>query len=483
MGEYKKEMIRGVFWNSISRYLGIAVSIVVSAILARLISPEDFGVIAIANVIIYFLSMFTTMGIGPAIIQRRDLTQEDLNQIFTFTVIVGTLFGLVLFCCSWLIAGFYENAHLIPICQILSVDLTLSAVGMVPSGLMAKHKRFKEVSIRTIALQISSGIVSCIAAFYGLGIYSLLITPLVTSVGAFLYNWQFYPVYLRPNLTLEPVRRIFSYSLYQFLFEFFNYFSRNLDNLIIGKAMGLTSLGYYEKSYRLMQLPLQNVTGVIGPVLQPVLSSLQDDPHELAIKHSKIVRFISAISFPAAIILPFCGYELIHLFYGGNWDAAIPTFQILALSSALQMILSTSGAIFQIRNDTRGLFCVGICNTFTTVTGFVVAAIFFRTIESMAWAWNITLVVNFCRSYCYIYKRLLDTSILVFFKDLLKPTINFLLLLIFYIIFEITNHFSNTLLSLIIKASFGGIITILFIQLSHQFDILSFIRHKFFRRK
>lgn len=165
------------------------------------------------------------------------------------------------------------------------------------------------------------------------------------------------------------------------------------------------ALGYYDKSYRLMMLPLQNVTSVINPVIQPVLSSLQDDKSELAKKYNKIIQCIAAISFPLAVFLFFAAYEIINIVYGDNWNPAVPVFKILTISLPLQMILSSSGAIFQTANSTDLMFFTGIRNTFVTLSGFLIAICVFNTIEAVAWSWDISLAINFILTYHTMYRK------------------------------------------------------------------------------
>lgn len=379
-------MIHGAFWSAVQHYSGLAMGVIISMVLARLLSPKEYGVVAIASVLIGFLSLFSSLGIGPAIIQRKNLDKHDINSIFTYSLAIGAFLALLFFCSSWLIASVYGDEQLVPVCQILSVNIFFGAANMVPNALMSKDLRFKTLAMRALILQLSSGVLAIIAAFNGAGVYSLLIGPVISSVGVYLWNRYYYKLSVERHFDLNPIKKIFGFSSYQFLFGFVNYFSRNLDKLIIGKFMTLGDLGVYEKSYRLMQMPLNNVTGVINPVLLPVLNELQNDKAELSRKYSKIIRFISTISFPAGAILYGMASEIIRFFYGNKWDAAIPVFSILALSLPLQMILSTTGAIFMICDNTKMQFRVGIRNTITTVAGFLIAAIFFKTIEAMAWA-------------------------------------------------------------------------------------------------
>ena len=133
----KSKLVIGVFWSAIEKYSSTAVALIVSAVLARLVSPEEFGIVSLASVMIAFFSIFTSMGIVPAIIQRNDLTSKNLDSIFTYTIILGTIVALLFFSCSWFIASFYNNVKLIYVCQLLSLNLFLSSINLVPNALMS----------------------------------------------------------------------------------------------------------------------------------------------------------------------------------------------------------------------------------------------------------------------------------------------------------------------------------------------------------
>lgn len=477
MSTIKQDLVRGVFWSAVEKYSGMVVSIIVTMVLARLLSPEEYGVVAVATVIISFLQMFCTMGIAPAVIQK-ELSAKDLDSIFTFSLVAGIIMALLFLGFSWWVADFYGNQLLRPVCQILSIQLLFAAINMVPSALMAKGKKFKEIAGRTLTLQLSSGVVSVIVAWQGAGVYALLISPVFSSVGIFLWNRRYYKVNIDWTFNLEPVKRIFSYSSYQFLFEFVNYFSRNLDKLIIGRAINVDALGIYEKAYRLMQLPMQNVAMVITPVLQPVMRGLENDKAELARKYAKIVRFVATISFPAGVILTCMSEEVIHIFFGERWDAAIPVFSILAMSLPLQMILSTSGAIYLICNNTKMQLWLGIRNTVTTIVGFLIAAYCFRTLESMAWMWTITLILNFLFTYWLMYRHVLCQPIAPMLVELIRPAICSVIIIALLGWLNNVDWQGYLLLAIVVKGISSVGLTLICVQVSGQYDLIKILKSK-----
>lgn len=424
MASIKKELTKGVFWIALAKYSGIFVSLGITAILARHVSPAAFGTMAIASVIMAFLDIFSDMGLGVAIVQFKDLTKNQINSLFTVSVALAIVLTAILFGSSSLIAEFYKDPTLTNIIRWLCICLFFKALNIIPNGMMLKNKKFKAIAIRTLCFQVISGGAACWMAFSGWGIYALLISPIVSAIGVFGYNFYNYPQRPVLPIDLDAVKRVWSYSMYQFLFSIINYFSRNADSLIIGKSFSMKELGYYDKSYRLMQLPLQNITFVITPVLHPILSSLQDNKEELSAKNIHLTRILSQISFPLGIILFFCASPIIMIIFGKNWIPAIPVFQILAISVPLQVMTSTSGSIFQAAGQTKHLFYCGLQSSICTVGAFIIAAVLFRTIESMAWAWVISSTINFIFVYWLMNKVTFHTGPLRFFRSLLPQVIN-----------------------------------------------------------
>ena len=215
----KQQLFSGVFYTAIAKYSGIIISLVVAGILARLLSPDDFGIVAIATVIISFFAIFTDMGLSPAIIQNKALTQDDLTNIYSFTFWTGIAVALLFFIASWPISAYYDSPILRTLCQLLSINLFFASGNIVPGALFYKNKEFKFIAIRSFVIQITAGTGAVIAALSGAGLYALLITPIVSSILIYIISFHRYPQHLRMTLGLSSIRKIFSYSVYQFLFN------------------------------------------------------------------------------------------------------------------------------------------------------------------------------------------------------------------------------------------------------------------------
>lgn len=462
-------------WVAIEKYSIMGIHLIVTMILARLLSPSDFGVITLASVCLAFISLLSEMGLGPAVIQQQEMSQKDIDSTFTFTILVGAFFSLVYFALSWSIADFYHNEKLIPICQLLSLIFFAGTINSLPETLMVKHQRFKEKAVRSLALISITGPLSIIAAYNGMGVYSLLITPFVNSIGIFFYNRRFYSCNIDFHFSLAPIRKMASFSIYQFLFQFVNYFSRNLDKLIIGRSISMTALGYYDKSYRLIQMPHNNITSILVSVLQPNFSQYQNDKIAMSEKYLKVISLVAAISFPLGVTLCLCGPEMILLLYGAKWEAAIPCFQILALSIPFTMVNSTTGAIYQASNATKYLFYAGSINSGVMVLAFIIAAYWGGNIESIALAWTLVSIWGFGCTFTIMYRIVFRSRVYRVIRVITKPFVNCILL--FGTLWAMSFLCSLPVFAMAVaKLLVAFIVSVVYMQLSGEIDFLSHIR-------
>lgn len=422
-----REIASGTIYNALAKYAGVIINLVVSAVLARILTPDDFGVVALTTVFITFFDLLGNMGFGPAIIQNKNLDNKDLASIFNFTIIIAIAFATVCFLISYKISIYYDNHALINIMKILSLQVFFSIINVVPYSLILKDKRFKFVSISTVSCNTFYGFVAVLAAIGGLGIYSLLITPVFSVFTLFIIylikSQKIYGSFLFPLLSLKSIKKVLSFSIYQFLFNIVNYFSRNLDKLLLGKHFSMSDLGYYEKSYRVMQLPISNISSVLSPTIQPVLSNYQNDTQRLSYYISSIIKLLAFIG---AAITPFCFFassEIILIIFGDQWYPSIPIFQILSLSIFAQVIDSASGGILQSANAPKVLFLSGIICALLNVLAIVIGVYYFHSLTWIAILLDISFVANLIIDIGFIYNVALNSSFSIIFDIFKHPVI------------------------------------------------------------
>lgn len=468
MASVRREFLSGVFYTSIAKYSGIVVQIIITSILARLLTPSDFGIVAIATVLIQFFNTLSEAGIGPAIIQKKQLDKREIESIFTVTILLGGLLMVAFFSTSHLIASYYDNNELVGVCQWLSLLILFSSLDIVPNSLLLKQKRFKLISFRTLITQIITGVLSVLAAYHGWGLYALVLSAILSKALVFLTNYFCNP--LKIVFSFQGISEIKSYSLYQFSFNMVNYFARNFDKMIVGKYIGLSPLGFYEKSYRLMMLPLNNITFVILPVMHPIFSNFQNQKDEMLSKYLKLLKVMSCLSFPAMIFLFFSARELVLIFFGAQWEGAISSFQILSLTVALQVLVSSTGGLFQSLNYTKGLFLCGLASAILMLGGFYLSAVFYGTIESVAVSYVITCTISGGLVFKLLFDKL-ESSISRFFKSIHPGIVLTGLILPVMIACQFLTGSVNIIVALVIKVILVFSITLAYLSYAKIINI------------
>lgn len=416
MSSIRKDISSGMFYTMTTRYSGILISIIIGAVLARLLSPAEFGVVALVTVFISFFNILSNVGIGPAVIQNKELTEEDVQSIFLISILLGFILALLFFLFSTVIASFYNNTELIPVTRLLSLTVLFSAFGIVPNALLLKKLKFKQVGVTTIIVQLFSGFFAIFFAYKGFSYYALVYKSIFDGFFTFLLFYWLSPIKLKFELKKSAMNKIIRFSSFQFFFNFINYFSRNTDNLLIGKFISPTALGFYDKSYQLILMPVQNLTHVITPVLHPVLSSFQHDKDRIYNAYLKVVKLLATIGFPLSVFLYFSAHEIIFVLYGSQWEQSVPVFKILALTVGIQMVLSSSGSIFQAVNRTDLLFYSGTLSAVFMVSGICYGIFVGKSLEAIGYGLIGAFVINFFQGFYMLVKVALDSSLLHFLK-------------------------------------------------------------------
>lgn len=358
-----------------SKYITIVIQLVVTMVLARLVTPEQFGLLAIVTVFTALFSFMSDIGLSVSIVQFRDLSERDIGSLFVFTLFLG-LFLTSLFCLlSWPIAYLYGNDELIGLLCFASVSLFFSTINMVPNGQILKDKNFISIAIRLIVSNSIAGVIAIILAFNSFGCYALVTQINIVSIVIFIWNFAVQPIKKLSIHFMKTVKHIFSYTAYQFGFNGLNYLCRNFANLVIGKAFGMTSLGFYDKAYQLSIYPNTILSGVIGTVIQPYMAEKQDDSDYVFENWKKISKFLSLCAVPISLICICAPHEIITVMYGSQWENSVFLFQLLSISIYVQMVFSISGAFFQSMGHTDFMFRSGLINTILTIAAVFIGII------------------------------------------------------------------------------------------------------------
>lgn len=441
------EFKKGVFFSAVGKYSNVVIQLLVTAILSRILTPQEYGIVAVVNVFLIFFQMLADFGIGPAVIQNKTLSKKDINSIFSFSLYLALFLAIVFVFLGGPISSFYHNEVYKPISAVLAICLFFYGIVVVPQSLLLREKRFGTVNLVTILANIASGIVSIILAFAGFSYYSLIIGNTVKAAVLFLIFYLKTQVRAEFKFDTKPLKRIFSFSKNQFLFNFINYFSRNLDSILIGRYFSASALAFYDKAYQVSLYPNQILTNVISPVIQPIMSDYETNLDKIKTVYLKITAVLATLGMPLSVFLFFHANEIILFLFGDQWGGSVVVFQILALSVWVQMISSSTGAIFQSANRTDLLLLSGVLSAIVTITAIFVG-IFAGEIEYVAAMVVIAFAINFVQTNYLLMYRLFKANFTEVIKALVKP---FLMGVIQVVIFMIMPEMPFTnLINLII---------------------------------
>jgi PST family polysaccharide transporter len=348
----RKSAISGVKWSGISLLGRRILSLLTTIILARLLSPSDFGLVAMAAVLIGFIELFQDLGTASAVIQRKDPSQALLASLFWLNAGFGFAAMLVLYLASPLAGAFYREPQVIPVMQVLSLSFLLSGLSNLQKSLLERNLEFDKLARIEIGTTLFATLVGITAALLGHGVWSLVYQMLAGNVVGTLLLWS--ASGWRPSWQFEwpEIRSVMGFSLNLTGASIFNYFARNADKFLIGRFLGSEDLGYYDLAYRLMQIPLQGISAVVGRVMFPLYSRMQDDAGQFGRTYLKVASAIALISFPLMLGLTALAGPFVLTLFGAVWMPVIPLLLILAPVGALQSIGTTVGSIYLAKGRT-----------------------------------------------------------------------------------------------------------------------------------
>lgn len=478
----KKTLRNGIGWSSFGQIGTQALSFGFGIVLARLLEPSEFGLLAMVVVFTGFAEVFKDLGFGSAIIQRKDLEDKDLSTSFWLNVGIGFLLFLIFFFSSELIANFYDNPEIILITKVISVNFVISALSATHQSLVIRNLDFKlRAKLTMISLTISS-LTGVILAFKGYGVWALIFSMLLKNGVLCLLYWKISSWKPSFKVSKSSFKILFQFGSMATLNSIFGYLSKNTDNLIIGKLMGDFSLGLYSRAYGIMLLPIRNISGGFKTALFPTLSKIQDNLIEVKRLYLKSTRLVAFLSFPLMFGLSALAEPFVLFVYGENWLEMVPVLKLLSLLGALSSLMTFNGTIFYSMG--RPSFETKI---YLITTPALILAFFFGIKMNGLIGLSIGLIVVEILSASYkilLLRKIINLSFLEFFKNIQNIFFN---TCIMYLILEGINYSGvivnfHPLLQLIVLFSTGSIIYLVLSWMNNK-DNLKFVQSLLRKKK
>ena len=462
---------KAIFASMLGKYTLYIFQLATISILARLFTPEIFGVVAAAQVFILFFQTTVTGALAPAIIDKGDsINNSARDGIFTFSILLGSCFFIALIFVGPLIFQWLQFSDGLIVFYLLAPSVLFAAVSMVPVASLQRDAKFLIIARAEIFAELIALVTVIILSFY-----KSPYTALAARFFCVAFFRLFFYYYFSKNTSLgrprlgrkvEKTKMLYRYAKFQVLFNTLNFFSRNLDSLVVAKYFGAASLGSYEKTYQVMRYPLVLFTFALTPALQPILTKFKNHPAIIFREYLNLILALTIIGLFSGSMLYLCANEVVFILFGSQWEESVLLLKVLSLSIPIQMILASTGGIYQSCGETKHLF---FCGVFGFLTALVAISIGVYTQDLVLMCYSIVLAINLNFLQCFtllfskIFKGLSYRPVIVAF---LISNLVFLNLFLGFDTIKFPNSIGEAITSIFIRLFFAliasGVIFLVF---------------------
>lgn len=331
----KSKVLSSLLWKLLERGGTQGMQFVVQMVLARLLLPEDYGIIALITIFITIANVFVQSGFNTALIQKKYVDEIDYSSVFYLSLVVSSLLYVILFLTAPFIAAFYEEPLIVPVIRVLSIILFFGAFNSIQNALIAREMQFKRLFFSSCGAMLASGVVGIVMAYKGLGVWALISQQITNQFLITVILWG--TVKWRPKLlfSYERLKILFSYGSKLLASSLIDTLYNNLRSLFIGKLYNPSMLGFYNRGQQFPSFIVSNINGSIQSVMLPVLSSQQDNlPRVKDVVRRSIVTS-SFLMFPMMVGLAVIAEPVVRILLTEKWLQAVPFLQIYCFSYAL----------------------------------------------------------------------------------------------------------------------------------------------------
>ncbi|MEJ5961302.1 MOP flippase family protein [Pedobacter immunditicola] len=405
MSSIKKIVLHGFFW-SITNQVSITIAgLVISGVLSRLITPAEFGIIAMVSLATGFLNVIKDFGFGAALVQKKTVSDDEYSTVFWFNLIIGVCLMIIVFLVSPYIGEFFKEKRVEQVTKVLSGTFVINAIGIIWSNKLVKVLAFKQIFYRSFLSLLCGGGIAIYLGFKGFGVWAIVSQIYTTLIVNTILNY--FQIKWLPTFTLKKIyiRELIKFGLPLLADQSISYWARNIDNLLVGRVLGKDVLGYYNKGYNLMLLPVRQLTNTLTKVLFPSFSLIQDDREKIASIYLKISGVVAFIAFPLMMSLSMLAEPLILIVYGENWRPVIPIFKVLSILGMFQALAALSGNIYLALGKPKLMFQIGLFSRTITILGLV-SGLYYSGLMGMIYGYCISSAIIFLPELFFIGKLL-----------------------------------------------------------------------------
>jgi O-antigen/teichoic acid export membrane protein len=368
----RAQVLSGVVWKIASQAFRQGSRLIVALILARLLTPEQFGIAAEVLVISSLVIVFADLAFGAALIQRKEISDLDTSTAFWACTAFGLVFTLLGMALAGPVARFYHEPDVEPLFRVMSLIFITTSLSTVQESLLNRSLSFKVLETRMMVATVGGAVVGITAAALGAGAWAIILQGLSLSVFSTLLLWAMSP--WRPGFRFSwtSLKSMAGFSTYIFGHRLLYYLHRNSDNLLIGRYVGAASLGAYAIAYNVILVPFSRIAAPIQDVVFPAFSRIQDDREKIAEGWIRITRVVSAVTVPSLVGLAIVAGDFVDLVLGSKWHDATTVIQVLAWVGILQSLQSLNTGILEALGHARAIFRWTVVFFVAHITAFVV---------------------------------------------------------------------------------------------------------------
>ncbi len=398
MSSLKNKTISGIFWSAIDSFSGQGITFIVGIILARLLTPQEFGLIGMLTIFISISEAFINSGFSQALIRKKDCTEVDYSTVFYFNLTAGVALFLILFIAAPMIASFFNEPQLKPLVKVLSLSLIISSFTVIQRTTLTKRIDFKLQTKISVIAALGSGGIGIGMAYTGFGVWSLVFQTLskqsINSLLLWLWNrW-------RPMLTfsIESFKELFSFGSRLLASGLIDTIYRNIYYLVIGKYFSAQELGYFTRAQMFKDLPSKNLNSVMSRVTYPVLAQIQDNPAKLKAGYKKMIKSIMYISMTLMAGLAATAEPLVITLIGDEWKPAIIYLQLLTFTGMMYPLHSINLNMLQVLGRSDLFLRLEIIKKIIAIPVILIGIIYGIKIMILG-MWVNTLIAYYLNSY------------------------------------------------------------------------------------
>lgn len=368
----RKEVRQGLIWSTIDKVAAKGVNFMVGIVLARILAPEQFGIIVMPLVFLELAQCIADSGFGNALIRKKQLTDADLSTAFLFNIIVGIICYLLFFVCSPLIASFYSTSILEDLLKVSALGALFNSLCVLPRSVLSHRLDFRSQAIASLSASVISGAIGVVMAYSGFGVWALVAQQVSRTLLQALLLW----VSCRwvPSMTWskESFQYLWGFGSKLLATSLLDTLFNNLNSIIIGKVYSAAKLGNYSRASQLGRYPVTNASGVILNVAYPVLSKMQEDEESLAHGYRKMIKLSAFLIFPIMMAMSALSDPLILLLIGDHWAECIPLLSIMTPAFMLYPINAINLNLLQVKGRSDLFLRLGIITKVISVIALII---------------------------------------------------------------------------------------------------------------